>query len=147
MNDQAAKLLAGNTDVCAMLGRTGLIGETVLVVESDSGSAEALQEVLERAGAEALIAPTAVEALSRIAQFEFSSAVVEWCPDMREHRSLVHWLREDGVPLLYRADVLPHTGATAAGSPVLPKSAPLHEVVAALARIGAVARAAEVGTA
>jgi DNA-binding response OmpR family regulator len=116
-------------------------------VESDTGRAEALQAALERAGAEVLIARTAVEALPRIAQFEFSAAVVEWRPDTREHRALVRWLREDGVRLLYRADALPEAKAAAAGSPVLTKSAPLHEVVAALARITAADGEAEVGAA
>jgi CheY-like chemotaxis protein len=129
------------------LDGTALIGETVLVVEGDTRRAEALQAALERAGAEVLIARTAVEALPRIAQFEFSAAVVEWRPDRREHRTLVHWLREDGVHLLCRADALPDARATAAGAPVLPKSAPLHEVVAALARIAAAAGEAEVGAA
>jgi CheY-like chemotaxis protein len=144
--DIVAYLRPGESDA-PLLDRTALIGETVLVVESNIGRAEALQAALERAGAEVLIARTAVEALPRIAQFEFSAAVVEWRPDTREHRTLVHWLREDGVRLLYRAEALPDAGATAAGSPVLPKSAPLHEVVAALARIAAAAGEAEVGAA
>jgi CheY-like chemotaxis protein len=120
-----------------LLDRTTLIGETVLVVENDVGRAHALQAALERAGAEVLIARTAVEALPRIAQFDFTAAVVEWCPGTREHRTLIRWLREDGVSFLYRADALPEAKAMAAGATVLLKSAPLHEVVAALAHIAA----------
>jgi CheY-like chemotaxis protein len=124
-----------------LLDRTTLIGETVLVVESDMARAEALQTALERAGAEVLIAPTAVEALPRIAQVDFTAAVVEWRADAREHRTLIRWLREDGVRFVYRADSLPE--AKAAGAPALLKSAPLHEVVAALARIAAANAEAE----
>jgi CheY-like chemotaxis protein len=129
------------------LDRTALIGETVLVVDGDMGRAEALQAALERAGAEVLIARTAVEALPRIAQFDFSAAVVEWRPETREHRTLIRWLREDGVRFLYRADTLPDAKAAAAGSPVLHKSVPLHEVVATLARIAAAVAEPEAGAA
>jgi CheY-like chemotaxis protein len=119
------------------LDRTALIGETVLVVESETQPAEALRAALERAGAEVLTVRTAVEALPRIAQFEFSAAVVEWRPDTREHRTLAHWLREDGVRVLYRAEAAPETDEMAGGAPLMLKSTPLHEVVACLARIAA----------
>jgi CheY-like chemotaxis protein len=120
-----------------LLDRAALVGETVLVVESDASAAEALQLALEHAGAEVLIARTAVEALPRIAQFDFSAAVVEWRLDTREHRTLIRWLREDGVRFLYRAEVLPEAKATASSLPVLLKSAPQHEVVAQLVRLTA----------
>lgn len=129
------------------LDRTALIGETVLVVESDVARAEALQGALERAGAEVLIARTAVEALPRIAQFEFSAAVVEWRPETREHRTLIRWLREDGVRFLYRAETLPEAKAVGAGVPVLLKATQLQEVVAAVARMAAAVGEAEAGAA
>jgi hypothetical protein len=98
---------------------------------------EALQSALERAGAEVLIVRTAVEALPRVAQFDFTAAVVEWCPDTREHRTLMRWLREDGVRFLYRVDAVPESKTAAAGALMLSKSTPLHEVIAGLARIAA----------
>ena len=136
--DIVAYLKPANKDA-PPLDRTALIGETVLVVESDMEPAAALRAALERAGAEVLTVRTAVEALPRIAQFEFSAAVVEWRPDTREHRTLAHWLREDGVRVLYRAEAVPEASVMAAGSPMLLKSTPLHEVVACLARIAAAA--------
>jgi CheY-like chemotaxis protein len=124
---------------------TALIGETVLLVESDPAAGEALQAGLERAGAEVLATRTAVEALPRIAQFDFSAAVVEWRPDTRGHRTLVRWLREDGVRLLYRADALPEAKVIASDLPVIGRSAPLNDVVAALARIAATVGKPEAG--
>jgi CheY-like chemotaxis protein len=129
------------------LDRTALSGETVLVVEGDMGRAEALRAALERAGAEVLIARTAAEALPRIAQFDFSAAVVECRPETREQRTLIRWLREDGVGFLYRAETPPDGKAMVAGVPVLRKSAPLHEVVATLARIAASGAEADAGAA
>lgn len=128
-------------DDAGLLDRAALIGETVLLVESDTAAAEALQATLERAGAEALIAHTAVEALPRVAQFDFSAAVIECRRDTREHRTLIRWLHEDGVRLLYRADA-PESTDTALDRPVLLRSAPPHAVVAALARLTAAADAA-----
>ncbi|HEX5958337.1 MAG TPA: hypothetical protein VFY92_06735 [Hyphomicrobiaceae bacterium] len=153
MTDQASKLFAGPGGLTAMLAclkadndtgrvlqadRSILLGETVLVVESESTIAEKLQTALERAGAEALVARTAVEALARMAQFDVSAAVVEWRPDAREHRALVHRLREGGVRYLYCAGERPETGASDAGVPVVLKSASAATFVAELARLTAV---------
>ncbi|HEX6000104.1 MAG TPA: hypothetical protein VFZ16_12035 [Hyphomicrobiaceae bacterium] len=153
MTDQASKLFAGPGGLAATLAclkadndtgrvlqadRSTLLGETVLVVESESTIAEKLQTALERAGAEVLVARTAVEALARVAQFEFSAAVVEWRPDTREHRTLVHWLREGGVRYLYCAGERPETVAPDAGIPVVLKSAAVAAFVSELARLTAV---------
>jgi CheY-like chemotaxis protein len=119
------------------LDRSALVGETVLLVEGESTVARELQEALERAGAEVLVARNAAEALPRIAQFDFSAAVVAWRPDTREQRTLVKWLREDGVRFLFRAPQLPEDRVMASGLPVLLESAPAHEVVSSLARLTA----------
>jgi CheY-like chemotaxis protein len=117
--------------------RSALIGGAMLVVESEAAVARQLQTVLERAGAEVLVARNAAEALPRIAQFDFSAAVLEWRPDTREHRTLVRWLREDGVRFLYCAAEPPGDRTMASGLPILLKTAPPHELVGALARLTA----------
>ncbi len=121
----------------ALLDRSALIGETVLVVEGDPTIAHQLQAALELCGAEVLVARNAAEALPRIAQFDFSAAVVEWRPDTREHRALVRWLREDGVRFLFCAAQLPEDRIMACGLPILHRSAPTHEIVGTLARLTA----------
>ena len=125
----------------ALLDQSALIGETVLVVESDSTIAHELQAALEHCGAEVLVARNAAEALPRIAQFDFSAAVVEWRPDTREHRTLVRWLREDGVRFLFCAAQLPEDRIMACGLPILLRSAPMHEIAGTLARLTAAAGA------
>jgi CheY-like chemotaxis protein len=119
----------------ALLDRSALIGETVLVVESDFTAAHELQAALEHCGAEVLVARNAAEALPRIAQFDFSAAVVEWHPDTREHRTLVRWLREDGVRFLFCAAQLPEDRIMACGLPIVLRTAPMHEIVGTLARL------------
>jgi len=201
MNDQAAKLFAGQTGVCAVLvdvlidkgiishseffdrfqrahaaaGRwsggfgaaraltdiiaylepatgersvaaldpSALEGQAVLVVEEEPAAARALREALENAGAEVMVARNAAEALSRIAQFEFSAALLDWRPEQREHRTLTRWLREDGVPFLVCAARPPDEGdaMAARGEPMLLKTAPPEEIVRALARLAGVAEA------
>jgi CheY-like chemotaxis protein len=131
----------------ALLDRSALIGETVLVVESDCAIAHDLQAALEHCGAEVLVARNAADALPRIAQFDFSAAVAEWRPDTREHRTLVRWLREDGVRFLFCAAELPEDRIMACGLPILLRSAPMHEIVGTLARLTAAGAERNVGAA
>jgi hypothetical protein len=113
--------------------REALLGETVLVV-SDAGAADELRDVLESAGAEVLVARNAVEAMARIAQFDFSSAVIEWRAVSRQHRALVRWLREDGVRIL-SVSAEPDGTATPPGLPTVPSTARPQDIAAALARL------------
>jgi CheY-like chemotaxis protein len=120
-----------------------LDGETVLVVEEDPALAQRLMTVLERAGAEVLVARDAAQALSRVAQFDFSAAVLDWRPERSEHRALTRWLREDGVRILFHAAHPPEDAVPACGDPILAKAAPAAEIVGALARLtGPIGRAA-----
>ncbi len=112
-----------------------LDGETVLVVEEDPSMADRMMAVLERAGAEVLIARGAEEALSRLAQFDFSAAVLDWRPERNAHRAVTRWLREDGVRILFHAAHPPEDVVSACGDPILVKPAPAAEIVGALARL------------
>ena len=120
----------------AALQPSALKGQIVLVVEDEPATARNLQEALESAGAEVLVARNAAEALSRIAQFDFSAAVLDWHPEKREHRALTRWLREDGVPILFYGAARPPDDAIAArGEPMLLKTAPPEKIISALARL------------
>jgi CheY-like chemotaxis protein len=111
-----------------------LDGQTVLVVEADPSMADRLMTVLETAGAEVLVARDAAEALSRLAQFDFSAAVLDWRPEKSEHRAVTRWLREDGVRILFYAAHPPEDLIAACGDPILVKPASAGEIVRALAR-------------
>ena len=111
-----------------------LSGETVLVVEEEDALAHELLAELEDAGAEVLVARGAAEALSRIGQFEFSVAVLDWRPDRSECRALARRLREDGVRLLLLAASASGDAAAASGNPMLLKPARAGEIVRALAQ-------------
>jgi CheY-like chemotaxis protein len=121
----------------AQPGPSALTGETVLVVQGNAAAAEELQSALERAGAEVLVARSAVEALARIAQFDFSAAVLECRPETREHRTLARWLREDGVRFLYASAEVPAGAFMATGLPIVAKTARPHDIAAALVRLRA----------
>jgi CheY-like chemotaxis protein len=112
-----------------------LDGETVLVVEEDPAMAERMLAILERAGAEAMLARGAEEALARLAQFDFSAAVLDWRPERNEHRAVTRWLRGDGVRILFHAAHPPEDVVSACGDPILVKPAPATEIVGALARL------------
>ena len=112
-----------------------LSGQAVLVVEPEETLARELLEALENAGAEALVARSAAEALSRVAQFDFSAAVLDWRPERREHRALTRWLREDGVRVLFHAARPAEEGMVACGEPMLLKPAPVEDIVKALAQL------------
>lgn len=119
----------------AALARSALGGEIVLLVEQDPDTARDLQTALEDAGAEVLAVRSAAEALARIAQFDFSAAVIEWRPERREHRALARWLREDGVPCLFRAAQAGPDAPAPRPEPMLPGPAPPEDIVKALARL------------
>jgi CheY-like chemotaxis protein len=112
-----------------------LDGQTVLLVEGDPAAADRLQAALEDAGAEVLVVRNTAEALSRMAQFDFSAAVLDWRPETREHRAATRWLREDGVRILFHAAQPPEDAIAACGDPVLVKPAPPDAMVRALARL------------
>jgi CheY-like chemotaxis protein len=112
-----------------------LDGETVLVVEEDAAAADRVMAILERAGAEVLVARGAEEALARLAQFDFSAAVLDWRPERSAHRAEMRSLREDGVRILFHAADPPEDAVAACGDPVLSKLAPAGEIVAALVRL------------
>jgi CheY-like chemotaxis protein len=112
-----------------------LDGETVLVVEEDAATAERLMAILETAGAEVLVTRDAAEALARVAQFDFSVAVLDWRPEKSEHRALTRWLREDGVRILFHAAHAPEDVVAACGDPILVRPVPAAEMVSALARL------------
>jgi CheY-like chemotaxis protein len=112
-----------------------LDGQTVLVVEEEPAVADRLLTILERAGAEALVARDAAEALARVAQFDFSAAVLDWRPEKSEHRALTRWLRADGVRILFCAAHAPEDVIAACGDPILVKPAFAGEIVGALARL------------
>jgi len=114
---------------------SALTGQIVLVVEQEESLTRDLLEALENAGAEAMVARSAAEALSRVAQFDFSAAVLDWRPDRREHRTLTRWLREDGVRVLFHAVRPAEDGMATCGGPMLPKPAPAEDIVEALAQL------------
>ena len=112
-----------------------LDGQTVLVVEEDPVMGDRLLTILERAGAEGLVVRDAAEALARVAQFDFSAAVLDWRPEKSEHRVLTRRLREDGVRILFYAAHAPEDAIAACGDPILVKPASAGEIVSALARL------------
>jgi CheY-like chemotaxis protein len=128
-----ADIMADAEGSSASLDR--LDGQTVLVVEEDAAMAHRLLTILEGAGAEALVARDATEALSRVAQFDFSAAVLDWRPERSAHRALTRWLREDGVRILFFAAQAPEDAIAACGDPILVKPASAGEIVGALARL------------
>jgi CheY-like chemotaxis protein len=170
MNDQAFRPLADQTSVCAALvdllidrglvsqqefferferaraaGRRstaphGLDGHAVLLVEGQADLAHALQTALEEAGAEVLVARNAGEALARLAEFEFSAAVLDWRPETREHRTATRWLKEDGIPVLFHAADPSEDAIAECGGPMLARPASPEAIVSALARLTGSAR-------
>lgn len=114
---------------------TTLNGQTILVVEEQPLIARDLQVALENAGAEVLVARDAADALSRLAQFDFSAAVLDWRPDTSEYRTVTRWLREDGVRFLFYAARPPADVLTECREPILLKPAPPEKIVKALAQL------------
>jgi CheY-like chemotaxis protein len=128
----------------AVAGYRPLSGQTILLVEADAALARSIRSGLEAAGAEVLAARDAAEALPRLAQFDFSAAVLDWLPGSSEHKAIARWLKEDGVRVVYHAEHPPEDVMTPRGAPVLPKPATAADVVNALALlIGAGAREGE----
>jgi len=110
-----------------------LEGQTILLIEEQPVIACDLQKALEDAGAEVLVARDAAEALPRIAQFDFSAAVLDWLPDAREHKAIARWLKEESVRFLFHTERPPEDVMTARGAPILLKPAAPEDVVKALA--------------
>jgi len=112
-----------------------LDGHTVLLVEAQAALAHELQTALEDAGAEVLVVRNAGEALARMAEFEFSAAVLDWRPATREHRTATRWLKEDGIPVLFHAAHPSEEAIAECGGPMLARPASAEEIVRALARL------------
>jgi CheY-like chemotaxis protein len=165
MNDQALRPLADQMSVCAALvdllidkglvseqefferfqraraaGRRSaaphwLDGQAVLLVEGHADFAHKLQAALEEAGAEVLVARNAGEALARLAEFEFTAAVLDWRPETREHRTATRWLKEDGIPVLFLAVDPSEEDIAECGGPMLARPSSAEEIASALARL------------
>ena len=143
MNDQSAEILADGTRAGAErmpAASDRLDGQTVLLVEGDAAAAHDLQETMENAGAEVLVARDAAEALFRMAQFDFSAAVLDWRPEQHQHRAAAQRLRQDGVRILFYGAHPAQDAITACGDPVLPKPSPADAIVNALAKLTDCAR-------
>jgi CheY-like chemotaxis protein len=110
-----------------------LFAQTILLVEEDARVAREIQRGLEGAGGEVLVARNCAEALSRIAQFDFSAAVLDWLPASSEHKTIARWLKEDGVRFVFHAEQPPEDVMTARGAPILLKPARPKDIVNALA--------------
>jgi CheY-like chemotaxis protein len=117
----------------AVPGYRPLSGQTILLVEADAALSRSVRGGLEAAGAEVLAVCDAAEALPRIAQFDFSAAVLDWLPDSSEHKAIARWLKEDGVRVVYHAEHPPEDVMTARGAPILAKPAAAADIVSALA--------------
>src|SRR5690349_13729464 len=74
-----------------------LSGLTILVVEDQAMLALNLQIALEEAGAEAIIARGAHDALAQLAQFTFSAAIIA-----RPQRTLIAELERRGVQVVVK---------------------------------------------
>ena len=71
-------------------------GRVILIVDSDNGPfAHRLQETLERAGADALIARDNQTAISRLVNLDFSAALVG-----QGHHNVAKYVHELGVPVI-----------------------------------------------
>ena len=115
------------------MDRQALKGQAILLVEEQPSVARNLQAALERAGAEVLVVRDAAEALVRLDQFDFSSAIVDWRPDTREHPTIARRLKEEGVRYLFYATHPPEDVRTGRGAPIIAKSATPEEIVEVLA--------------
>jgi CheY-like chemotaxis protein len=112
-----------------------LDGHTVLLVEAHADLAHELQTALEDAGAEVLVVRNAGEALARLAEFEFSAAVLDWRPATREHRTATRWLKDDGIPVLFHTAHPSEEAIAECGGPMLARPASAQQVVRALAQL------------
>jgi DNA-binding response OmpR family regulator len=113
--------------------RDALKGQAILLVEEQPNLARNLQAALERAGAEVLVARNAEEALARLDEFDFSSAILEWRPEARDHPAITRRLREAGVRFVFYATHPPEDVRTWRGGPIIAKTATPEEMVKALA--------------
>jgi hypothetical protein len=86
------------------------------------------------------VARNAGEALARLAEFEFSAAVLDWRPETREHRTATRWLKEDGIPVLFHAADPSEDAIAECGGPMLARPASTEAIVSALARLTGSAR-------
>jgi len=107
--------------------------QAILLVEGQPSVASGLQEALEEAGGEVLLARDATEGMRRLERFDVSAAVLDWRPQSTAYTAMVRKLHSQGVRFLNLALEPPETGRGALGAPILAKSAPRGEIVEALA--------------
>jgi CheY-like chemotaxis protein len=124
---------AGTYSAASATKRRLLVGQTILLIERDETSAREMQGALELAGAEVLTVREAADALPRIAQFDFSAAVLEWRPHCKENLAIARLLKEDGIRFVYHAEQPPEDVITARGAPILLKPANADDIVSSLA--------------
>jgi DNA-binding response OmpR family regulator len=121
--------------MCHTIEAMLLEGEAILLVEEHALIGRALQTALEAAGAEVVFAQNGREALLRIEQYDFSSAILDWRPDSREQRTVVRWFEDAGIRFMFCADRKPDDIAAARGAPVLIKPRPPQDVIHTLATL------------
>jgi DNA-binding response OmpR family regulator len=112
-----------------------LLGQAILVVEEQPFAARDLQVALEKAGAAVVVVRDAEQALVRIAQQDFTAAVLDWRPNSSEQRTVARWFEEEGVSFIFCAGEYPKDAAMARGAPILIRPAPPNAIVAVLTRL------------
>jgi DNA-binding response OmpR family regulator len=120
---------------CPTVAGSLLEGEAILLVEEQPLVGRALQTALESAGAGVVIAQNGREALLRIEQYDFSAAILDWQPDSREQRTVVHWFEDAGIRFLFCADGKPDDITPARGAPILIKPSAPEDVIRTLASL------------
>jgi DNA-binding response OmpR family regulator len=115
------------------MNHANLAGQTILVVEEQPLVALDLRAALEQAGAEVVEARHAAQALSRLGEFNFTAAVVDWRPDSEDHRVVARALKDKQVRFLFYATHPPEDVTTVRGAPIFLKPGRPEEIVKALA--------------
>ncbi|HZT49748.1 MAG TPA: hypothetical protein VFA64_17380 [Hyphomicrobiaceae bacterium] len=112
---------------------TGLRNQTILFVygEIDRFVVE-LQQALDEAGADSVIARTPGDAINALARFEFDGAVINYLQEHAEYGELVHALA--GLPTLVLCSPLTPLSALTR-MPILSKPVAPGAVLTALARL------------
>jgi len=113
--------------------RANLAGRIILVVEEQALVALDLRMALEQAGAEVVVAHNAAQALTRISEFDFAAAVIDWRPDSDDHRVVARALKQEQVRFLFYATHPPEDVTTVRGAPIFLKPGRPEEIVQALA--------------
>lgn len=110
-----------------------LAGHRILVIEEQPLVALDLQTALEQAGAEVVVAHDAAQALARISEYDFATAVVDWRPDSDDHRVVARALKRKRVRFLFYTTHPPEDVTTVRGAPIFLKPGRPEEIAKALA--------------